>query len=274
MKKLYSLVLAATLSSALFALDVFTFVPVEGNINSYVQTNFSITSKFGNYFRTPKEKINHTLNANRLESETKVFSTKDELLNKTTYKYDANNNLIEQCYYEKESTLLWKSISTYKNNLKTETSEYDKKGNLKTKIIYTYTDGKLTDESDYNSEGTLGFKIIYKYNKNGNVEKEILYNASGALETEKTYTYTAKNKIESITTFDNYTKNSIIHVFRYTNDALTEITTYDNNQNITNRIIIKYDTNGNVAKISEYDVAEKFGEIQNELVNISEYVYQ
>ena len=64
-------------------------------------------------------------------------------------------------------------------------------------------------------------------------------------------------------------------MFRYgTNGSLTEITTYDANKQVIKRTLIKYDAKGNVNKVSEYDVAEKFGSTTNELVAMSEYTFE
>ena len=64
-------------------------------------------------------------------------------------------------------------------------------------------------------------------------------------------------------------------VFRYAaNGTLSEITTYDNTKQVTNRIMVKYDAGGNVTRVSEYNIAQKFGTTVNELISMSEFVYQ
>ena len=64
-------------------------------------------------------------------------------------------------------------------------------------------------------------------------------------------------------------------VFRYgANGALNEITTYNSDKQVIKRTLIKYDAKGNVNKVSEYDVAEKFGTTTNELTAMSEYTFE
>ncbi len=64
-------------------------------------------------------------------------------------------------------------------------------------------------------------------------------------------------------------------IFRYgTNGALNEITTYNSDKQVIKRTLLKYDAKGNVNKVSEYDVAEKFGTTVNELVAMSEYAFE
>ena len=64
MKRIFTLLLVATLSMSLFALDIFKYVPFSGDVKSYTQTDFTITSKFGDLFRTPNMKIIHNFDAN------------------------------------------------------------------------------------------------------------------------------------------------------------------------------------------------------------------
>ena len=53
MQKLLCILAASALFMNVFGLDLFTYVPVTGNVRSYTQTDFTVTTKFGNYFRTP-----------------------------------------------------------------------------------------------------------------------------------------------------------------------------------------------------------------------------
>lgn len=273
MKKLLSIIVAATLSLSVYALDIFTYAPINGNVKSYTQTDFSIVSRFGDLFRVAETKIIHNYDAKNLETEIIELNAKDVVLNKTYNIYDSNNNLVEQDCYDGDGILLWKTVITYKNNLKVDSSEYGKNGSLRGKVIYTYDGILLADETGYDSEGALVWKTIYKYEGN-NVKTISQYDYNGYLDTEESYTYTDDGKVESITYYDSFTKTSTLKVFRYAaNGLLNDIITYDINKQITNRLIVKYDSTGNVAKVSCYDVSNKFGGTVNELVSISEYVY-
>ena len=55
---------------------------------------------------------------------------------------------------------------------------------------------------------------------------------------------------------------------------MNEITTYDSNKQVIKRTLLKYDAKGNVNKVSEYDVAEKFGTTVNDLVAMSEFSFE
>ena len=275
MKKIIAFVAAAAMSLSLFALDIFNYVQINGNVKNYTQTDYDIGSKFGNLTRTPVLKTVTTLDNSGRATEVTELSPRDAILTKTANKYDVYGNLTESNTYDADSKLMWKTIITYSNGQKTDSSEYDKNGLLRAKTIYQYTDGKLADETGYDSDGALIWKIVYKYNAAGKVQDIFEYNADGELDIQETYSYADDGKIESLTVYDTYTEQTDKKVFRYaSNGSLSEITTYDNTKQVTDRLIIKYDAGGNVSRVSEYNIAQKFGTTVNELIAMSEFVYQ
>lgn len=274
MKKLLSFIFVATFSLSLFATDIFSYIPLNGNVKSYTRTDYTITSKFGNYYRTPNVKFVKTFNASKKEIESSELTPKDSLINKITSVYDFDGNLTEQSCFVAENELIWKNVITYKNNLKTDSSEYDANGILKAKIIYTYENDKLVDETGYDGEGALIWKTIYKYDENGLLETESQYISDGSLDTKIVYTYTDDNKIDSITTYDSYNHDSKQEIFRYgTNGLLNEITTYSAQKEVIERLSLKYDDAQNITRISDYVVSQKFGTTVNELISQSEFSY-
>lgn len=274
MKKLLSILSIASLSLSLFATDIFTYAPINGSIKNYTETVYSIASKFGNYFRTPNAKITHEFNASGKEVSSTEVTPRDAVVNKISSKYNAAGQLTEQACTNANGEAIWKSVITYKDGVKVDLSEYDAKGNLKGKTIYTYEGEKLVDETSYDGEGVLLWKTIYKYNAAGKVEFMNEYEATGALSAQNTYTYTEGGLVDSITTYDAFSGKQTQQVFRYANGTLNEITTYDSQKQVIKRVLLKYDTNQNVIKVSDYDVAEKFGTTVNELIAMSEFVYE
>ena len=275
MKKILTFVAVAAMSFSLFGLDIFNYVQINGNVKNYTQIDYDIGSKFGNLTRTPTLKIITTLDNSGRALEVTELTPRDAVLNKTSNKYDVYGNVTEQTAVDSDSKVMWRTSISYNNGLKTDTSEYDKNGLLRAKTIYQYTDGKVSDESGYDGDGALLWKIIYKYNAAGKVQDIFEYSADGSLDLQETYTYSDDGRIESLTTYDTYTEQSEKKIFRYaSNGTLSEITTYDNTKQVTNRVIIKYDAGGNVSKVSEYNIAQKFGTTVNELISMSEFVYQ
>ncbi len=275
MKKILSLVLAAGFSFSLFAANIFTYAPLTGSVKSYTQTEFSIASKFGNYFRTPSTKYNHVFDENGNEVELNEMTPRDAVINKLSSVYDEDGNLAEQTFINSDGDLIWKTKLSYKDGLKVDLSEYDAKDILKDRTIYTYDKDLLIDETSYDGEGALVWKTIYKYNSNGKLETISDYQADGNLSSEAIYAYNETGLLDSITYFDSFHGTQTQDVFRYgTNNVLNEITTYDSTKKVIKRVLIKYDTTGNVNKVSVYNIAEKFGTTVNELVEMSEYVYE
>lgn len=275
MKKSFILGLIFFIGCSLFADDILSYTPIKGNVKKYTKTEFSIASKFGNYFRTPSVKYSHTFNEKGLEVESSELSPKDAVINKINSVYDDQNNLIEQTCTDSEGVIVWKTVTTYKDGLKIDESEYDALNTLKSRIIYTYESGLLVDESSYDGDGALIWKTVYKYNANGKVETVSDYYSNGALSVQGTYTYTENGAIETISEFNTYDNSYSQKVFRYgTDGALNEITTYDADKQVSKRLLIKYDNSGNVARLSDYEVAEKFGTVINDLVFMAEYVYE
>ena len=275
MKKLLSFIAVAALCTSLFGLDILSYAPVSGNVKNFTQTDFTITSKFGNYFRTPNTKIVRTLNTSGKEVELVELSPKDAVIEKITSSYDALGNLTEQNCYNAKQELIWKTVTTYNGKQKVDCSEYGKDGTLKEKIIYTYQNGNLVDETGYDGEGALIWKIVTKHDEANRVSVISEYCADGSLDKETTYVYAKNGKIDSITVYDTLKMTKEQLVFKYAQDGtISQITTYDDTKEIIYRVIVKYDSVGNVAKVSEYAIAQKFGTTVNDLVSVTEFTYQ
>lgn len=275
MKKIISLAFAASLALSVFAADIFEYVPVTGNPKNYTKIEYSIASKFGNYFRTPKVKYLHVFDENGNEVESSELTPRDVVQNTISSVYDESGNLSEQKFVNSDGELIWKTSVAYKNGFRSELSEFDKEDNLKEKIIYTYDKGLLVDESIYDGEGAIIWKTIYSYNPNGKIESVYEYNGDGTLNSQKKYSYNETGAIETIDYYDSFSSTVTQDVLRYSsNKQLSEISTYDAEKKVIKRLIIKYDDSGNVNKVSEYNVAQKFGTTVNELVSMIDYVYE
>ena len=189
MKKTLSFILAAGLCVSMFAADILTYVPVKGDVKSYTKTEFSIASKFGNYFRTPSVKFTHIFDSEGKEIESSELTPKDVELNSISSAYDTNGNLVTQVCTTSEGESIWRTEIKYKNNLKSEVSEFDSKNSLKAKTISAYENGNLIDETSYNGDGALVWKTIYKYTPDNKLESIDQYTADGNLSEKEIYSY-------------------------------------------------------------------------------------
>ena len=74
MKKVLLSALIATAGFLAFAFDDSPFMKPNGEPKSYTQTEFTISTKFGDYYRTPAVKYKHTFNDAGLEIESAEYS--------------------------------------------------------------------------------------------------------------------------------------------------------------------------------------------------------
>ena len=276
MKKILAAVFAASLSLSVFGLDVMDYVPLKDGVKSYTCTEYSIATKFGDYFKTITGKVTHTIDAAGNDAESVQYSPRGNLENTVKTTYDSMGNTLNQTLYGANNELIWKTEFVYKKGAKTEANDYDADGNLKNKTIYKYDNNLLVDETGYDARGALVWKTINKYDEAGRISKECNYLADGALDSETIYTYKDDGKIDTITTLETM-EDAKQWVFRYSAAGLlTEITVYnvlESGNKVCERIIIKYDDKGCVSKVSDYNIAEKFGGTVNELFYMAEYTY-
>ena len=275
MKKFISAALISLLGLMAFAFEPgANFTPM-GGVKSYIKTDYTVTSKFGEYFRTPNAKFQHVFNAYGQEIENSSLTLDGKVLDKITFEYDSKGNVTAQTGVDDAGNVLWKIINTYdKSGKKTEEAEYDSKDNLSSKSIFKYTGKNLTEETLYNGLGKIIWKNIYTYEED--VCKSVAsYYASGDLESKKTFKFNDNNDIQEILFYDdenNYVKKEL---YRYdANKVLTEVATYNSNNVLYLRKFYKYDAKGNVAKITTYSIAKKFGTTVNELAGMSDFTYQ
>lgn len=276
MKKMIVAAVAACVTLSAFALDITALVPLKEDVRSYTVTEYSIATKFGDYFKTVTGKVSHVIDASGNDVESCQYSARGVLENTMRTTFDSMGNSLTSSLYNASDELISKSESVYKKGLKTETNDYDAEGNLRSKTIFKYEDGRMTDESGYDAKGDLIFKVIRAYDEEGRIVKGVSYFPDGSLDNERVLTYKENGKVESQTTRDSIEKTTQL-VFRYNaNDELVEITTYnvlEAGPKVVGRTIIKYDEKGNVSKISDYVIAEKFGTTVNELVYMADYSY-
>lgn len=275
MKKTMATALAAVLSLCAFCSDFsIGFIP-EGAVSSYTKTAYSVTSKFGDYFRTVTEKEMHTF-ADGLESDVSVYSPKDELLRKYAHTYNAEKKLTGFEYADFSSGVSLKTEFEYAadGKIKSETVTDANSGSLNSKSIFKYEDAKCT-ESLYDADGALVSRIISVQGESGKTSEEFQYNGDGTLSCSRKYAYTEDGKNALIEEYgaDGTCLQKIVFRRDVSSGFLTEIQVYTEGSRLSQRRIYKNDERGNPVRISYYNVAEKFGTIVNELERIEDFSY-
>lgn len=273
MKKYLLMLIAATMICSAYA-EEGKFVPA-GSVSSYTQTEYAVTTKFGEYYRSTAAKYVHLYDVRTgLETELSEYTAKDALLNRITYSYDDSLNLVGSAYYNETNALVWRTEIKYDaNGRKIDETEFDKNDNRTGRTIYKYN-GNTAEEAFYNAAGKLLAKVITKYNNSNKIEEICEYNDDGSLDSKKVYGYTdgVLTQIEEFNSTGAFTGKKS---WRYDSKGrITEEQIFNASNIIIQRNVHKNDDKGNPVKITCYLVAEKFGGVVNEMMSISEYSYK
>ncbi len=274
MKKLVLSALAALVSFSAFAYDSTNFTP-EGKFSSYTKTEYAVTSKFGEFYRSVVSKDVFVFDDTGLKLETSSYSAKDELLGKIQYKYDTSRNLSSETYTDSNANVVWTTKIEYQNdgNIKQD-SEYDASGNLISRIIYKYNANKIT-ENYYNGDGLLLSRRIKTVNENNKPLEIVQYFGDGTLCLRQEFSYLENSKISSVEEYDEHNNIREKTLYKYdANGNLAEVQIYNSANNLVKRNSYKNDSKGNPTRITFYEVAEKFGTTTNELQAITEFAYK
>ena len=263
--------LAALLSPAV-AFDTASYVP-KGKVNSYTKINYTIVSRFGEYYRSPALRFVHIFKNGR-EEEASSYDPQNKLVDRMTFEYDEAGRRTKTEYRDSHDIPMHRTVTEYdgEGRILSET-EFDSMGTLSGKTIYTYGGGKET-QSFYDREGALLSRIISRRDEAGRISEINEYFGDGSFEQKEVYSYLEDGKISSIiiSIDDEGTSSSII--YRYTdNGILQEIQTFNAAGEVTHREFYEHDEQGNMTAIKEYEVTKKFGDIANELKSMTTYAY-
>lgn len=275
MKKLLTAACALSTIFGAFAFDSETVVPA-GTVKSYTKTNYTISSKFGTFYRTPETKYVHTYNNAGLESERTEATGTDVLTDRMTFQYDMSNLLLSTTLFNADGVQTQQTVYTYDGDDRINTIEVTSKdGILISKTVFKIADGR-EDKSDYDGEGTLVKKTISVFADDGKPTEIFSYNGNGSLAEKETYSYDVSRNLTEITYFDANEKKVKRESYRYKSgeNTASEIQVFDSADTLLERRILTYDEKGNLTKISTYTVSQKFGETVTELSDIVEYSFQ
>lgn len=146
----------------------------------------------------------------------------------TKFKYNNENNLIEESEYTISGELLQKHIYEYSAGKRTE-SNYDSKGNMYSKYVFKYNNKCWeVEELDYTQTGELYYTTISEYDAKGNYIKK------------KSVRIEEKETSESTFTYDNY------------GNVLTEKTIWSDGKTNEFKFDYKYDKNNNWVEMVSY----------------------
>ena len=273
-KKSVFAVAAISVAASLYAFDPDSSLKLEGTVGSYTKTEYTITQKFGDFYRTPKAKFVHEYDSSGKEAIASELTTRDSVVDRITFGYSPAGRLVQTICTDNEGKVSWKITADYDGDgNKIDESEYNASDILMNRTIWKFN-GRNVEESLYNADGALLTRTITRLDEQGRKSDESLYNEDGQLEQRITYTYNDAGKLSETVYLDENGRQTRRVVYRFdASYAVSEKQTYNYDNKLVLREIFKYDSAGNVSKSTTYRVAEKFGGTQNELAAISEYSY-
>ncbi|MCR5605421.1 MAG: hypothetical protein K6F69_01210 [Treponema sp.] len=263
MKKLLTAACIASLALGIFAVDPETLSPL-GSPKSYTKVDYTITSKFGIYYRTPETKYIHTYNENGKEIESVQMTGTDVPVDKVTFQYEedetvsedgkSNKKLISKTFFNKDETIIGKTNFIYDDNGDKIAEEYytpkdaeAEKLEADVEIIETEKEAEA-DESE--NKEILSGKITYKNHDN---KKEISeYDSEGNLIKKTILTYSSESESPKLVEERVYNGDGSLNYKKgYSYDSsklLTAIVTFDKNNIILENDVYRYEENAKVPK--------------------------
>lgn len=149
---------------------------------------------------------------------------------------------------------------------KSEEEQYNADGSLSIKTIFTYEAGRLLQVNSYTSTNVFLSRIEYRYDAKGRLIEETSYDVNGEGSRQKSFSYNASGKriedyifaadlgntyeIEGI--LYNAAGSSLIESVYDTADRLTEVHFYDDDRSLIFKVIMLYDSKGNLVEDAQY----------------------
>lgn len=226
-------------------------------------------------------------NGKKIESNYKYNNSNE----KNTFKYNQYGDLIEQCCY-KDSKLSYigkykyeydesgKMISQHtcdnswyfykynKDGLIIEKLEKrsDKDNDPAWKVTYQYDQhGQLIEEADYNAENRLVRKETFRYDEDGHIiehckydDNDFLKRISGFLKYRETYKYDRNGNQTEERLYEGNNLDSY-EIYKYDENG-NKISKYTYNPEgiLHSKIVITYDSKGNIEKLLSFDGDNRF----------------
>jgi len=245
---------------------------IYGNVETLIETSNTVKVKFGEI----RKKENDWTKTIYSFSKTGYFldiycEYIDGFLYKYTYKYDENDNKIEENDWNFDGSLKYKTIYKYDESGKMlEENHYYDDGRLNYSYVHIYDEKfNKSEVIEYMSDGRVDSKTLYNYNNLGLEIEFKSYTSDGRLVSHVTYEYDKNgNVIEYKTLISPYEKtigtikhkrNSKGYIIETKNYDLSgnlidcSSFCYDDKGNPTNNMKYKYDSKGNWIERIEFD---------------------
>ena len=142
------------------------------------------------------DKIVKSYNADKLD-EQKTFNNDNKGIDRVTYAYDKNGNLIGENLYLGTEAVQYKNVYEYDDNgKKTSDIRYNKDSEIVYKTLFEYDGDKISVRETTNGDGEVEYIEKFTYDDKGNVTVKSTYEKYDDSETTDKFRYDEKgNKI-------------------------------------------------------------------------------
>ncbi len=186
-------------------------------------------------------------------TEQSVFGEEGELMYRSTFAFDANNNKIEEAIYS-GGDLEYRYVYKFDGDLLKEKVNYGSGGDIEAKFIYDYTGfGEIEKETEYTSDGEIVSRKVYQYTDARKLEKSILYDAEGVPTEKYSYRYDDAGNLVEIIVYDEEGAVLSKNQKKFDNASrLTEELVYDGDGSLMSKKSMKYDDAGNLIESTTF----------------------
>ncbi|PKP35054.1 MAG: hypothetical protein CVU00_04085 [Bacteroidetes bacterium HGW-Bacteroidetes-17] len=175
----------------------------------------------------------------------------DGSVDTTIFNYDSDGHLIEKLCKNDDDEIEYKEAFKFEGNQLVEYSKYNEDEEIAEKKSFTMNDGKLESEVHWTAEEGNETTKKYRYDEEGNVEKELYYNAKKQLVKKVEYQKYRGRFIEEFIEEDPYQLNTTKLEYDEKNNIILQ-EQFNQNGEINHRVERTFDQNQRLIETMTY----------------------
>ena len=175
----------------------------------------------------------------------------DGSIDKTVFTYNSNGNLIEKLCKNDDDELEYKEEFKFEGKILVEYLRYNEDEEITEKKSFTINDNQLETEVHWTVEDDIETTKEYRYDEEGNVEKELYYNAKKQLVKKVEYQKYRGRFIEEFIEEDPYQKNTTKLEYDEKNNIILQ-EQFNRNGEINHRVERTFDKDQRLTETMTY----------------------
>ncbi len=160
------------------------------------------------------------------------------------YKYNEEGNMIEKVWYNPDGGIIEKKAYKYdENSNMIKEIEYDSDGKSDITVTNKYDqNGNVIEKIEYDSDGKLYNTVTYKNDKNGNMIEGNWLDAEGNIQEKVSYKYNIKGQVVELSWYGPEDGSTEKYSYEYNeNGHVIEYSRYDSDGSLNNKNTYKYE---------------------------------